>query len=293
MGFSAMPILGAMLDEAVARLSAAGRDEARLQCEWLASAVAGCARLELPLRRAKTLAETPARRLLEGVERLCAGEPLQYVLGESDFMGYSLKCDARALIPRPETEQLVAWMLASRNLWRMPLPLIADVGVGSGCIAVALALQRPDGHYLAIDVSAAALELARENAARHNVQERIVFQQGNLLAGVPAQSLDAIAANLPYVRSADWAQLEQVVRDYEPRLALDGGADGLLLIRRLVREAGLVLRREGLLFLEVGAGQGAEVARLLSEAGFDPVELRADLAGVPRLISAKKRIINA
>jgi len=304
-----MASLGSILDAATARVQTAVPDEARLKCEWLASRLLGCPRLELSARKDQTISDSQVRRIEIGVERLAGGEPLQYILGETDFMGRAFACDPRALIPRPETEQLTAWMLEDRALWRNEAPVIADVGTGGGCIAISLALERPRGRYIATDTSAAALALARENAARHGVLARLRFMACDLLpaaiAGttfqhsaecwnvVPAGStplamMDAVVSNPPYVRTADWAQLERGVRDFEPRAALDGGPDGLAVIRRLTAQSFRALKPGGALYLEIGEDQGAAVLAAARAAGFRESRLQPDLAGKDRMVRAVK-----
>jgi len=305
-----MPALGAILDTVTTRVQATMPDEARLKCEWLTSRISGCPRLELSARKDQSLSEFQYRQIEAGATRLAAGEPLQYILGEAEFMGRVFACDCRALIPRPETEQLTAWMLEDAPLWQNKAPAIADVGTGSGCIAISLALERPEGRYLATDTSTAALTLARENAVRHGVSTRIRFIACDLLSAatpkttfqhsaecwnvVTARSttftnLDAVVSNPPYVRVADWAQLDRSVRDFEPRAALDGGPDGQAVIRQLIVQSFQALKPGGALFLEIGEDQGAAIRELAHAAGFREIQLRPDLAGKDRMVRAMKK----
>ncbi|MBI2438357.1 MAG: peptide chain release factor N(5)-glutamine methyltransferase [Lentisphaerae bacterium] len=298
--------LAAILAAVACRVRAAAPEEARLNCEWLLSRALGCARLELSARRDQRLTESQVRRIEEGALRLAAGEPLQYVLGEAEFMGRVFACDARALIPRPETEQLVARLLAETTLWQTEAPVIAEVGAGSGCIVISLALERPAGRYLATDTSPAALALARENAARHGVSARIHFIAGDLLSGATpnttfqhsaecwnvvtagSMSLDAVVSNPPYVRAADLPALAPTVRDYEPTEALLGGADGLCVIRPLIAQAFPALKPGGTLFLEIGCDQGQAVREIAHSAGFHDIQVHPDLAGKDRIMRARK-----
>lgn len=274
------------LQDAVARLEGAGIPEARLKAEWVMASVLGCPRLELPLRREDAL-PSPAR--FDGsIAALAGGQPLQYVLGETQFMGLSLACDARALIPRPETEELVQAMLDHPRLWRRSRPAILDVGTGTGCIILALAHARPHADYEAVDSSAAALELAEENARRLHRAARIRFRPGDLLKGVLPRSLDAVVSNPPYIATEEWSRLPRWIRDAEPREALEGGPDGLAVIRALIPQAFTALRPGGILFMEMGSGQSARVERLVVNAGFSSVLIRRDLAGHERIAMAEK-----
>ena len=284
-----MPSIGAILDIVAARVQATMPDEARLKCEWLTSRILDCPRLELSARKDLLLTEFQYRQIEAGATRLAEGEPLQYILGETEFMGHVFICDRRALIPRPETEQLTAWMLADDLLWKTNSPAIADVGAGSGCIVISLALEQPEGRYMATDTSAAALALARENAARHGVLPRIRFLACDLLSAATPASLSAVVSNPPYVRMAEWAQLDRSVRDFEPRAALLGGSDGLAVIRPLMAQAFQALKPGGVFFLEIGEDQGAAVLELACAAGFREIKVRPDLAGKDRMVRAEKK----
>ena len=264
-----------------AHLAAAGRDEAQLQAEWLVSHTAGVPRLELAARSRLPGLAGQEGRLAAAAVRLAAGEPLQYVLGDAEFCGRLFRTDRRALIPRPETEELVEHVL--RRLAARPpgpAPVIVDVGTGSGCIAVTLALERPDAAVIATDVSADALALAGENAAA--LGARVDFRAGPLLAGCGPASLDAVVSNPPYVPTAQCDALPAEIRAHEPRLALDGGPDGLAVIRPLLAAAATALRPGGLLFLETAEDQGPAVAALLREHGFTDVATHRDLSGHER-----------
>ncbi len=253
-------------------------------CELLLSRLIGCRRLDVHAQHDREL--TPAERdaMRRGVQRVAAGEPVQYVTGETEFLGRRFKVDRRALIPRPETELLVETALGCAPLWQKTNPAILDLGTGSGCIAISLALARPNGLYLAVDVSRDALTLAHENALRHGVADRIGFSAADLSELVDPASLDAIVANLPYVPTAEWERLPRHIRDYEPRIALDGGSRGLDMIELAIHDAAIVLCTGGYLFLEIGFSQADAVRRLLAEAGFSAVQIARDLAGHDRVI---------
>ena len=197
-------------------------------------------------------------------------------------------CDARALIPRPETEELCERVLADARIWKEPSPVVLDIGVGTGCIAVTLALERPLARVCAVDISADALELARANARRLGVEEQIEWRAGDLLDGVAAGSADAVVSNPPYVSEAELPTLDATVREYEPKLALVSGADGLGIIRRLIVQAGIVLAPGGSLWMEIGNEQGPAVCELLRDGGFEAIALHRDLAGHDRIVEARR-----
>lgn len=226
------------------------------------------------------------KQLTEQLNRLQNGAPLPYVLGEWEFYALSFEVTPAVLIPRPETELLVdtalAWLRAHPTRTR-----VADIGTGSGCIAVALAHQHPSLHVLAADISENALLVAARNATRHHVETRIQFGYGDLLENVPAP-LDMICANLPYLPSPTLPTLDVSTR--EPTLALDGGADGLRLIDRLLAQSVEKLTSGGIILLEVDASHG-ETAPALARERFPKahIEMKRDLAGKPRLVTIESR----
>ncbi|HMP75033.1 MAG TPA: peptide chain release factor N(5)-glutamine methyltransferase [Kiritimatiellia bacterium] len=269
-------------------LASAGRGEARVLAEWLVAAAAGIGRLEVLIQGDRLLDEQARVRLDGWVRRVALGEPLQYVLGSAPFLGRDFACDARALIPRPETEELCERVLGDASIWAHPAPRIADVGTGTGCLAVTLALDRSAAVVTAIDISPDAIALAKSNARRFGAEGRIHWRQGDLLAGVPEDSLDAVVSNPPYIAEDEWTRLDMEVRDHEPRLALVGGADGLALIRRLIEQAGHVLTPGGKLWLEIGNEQGPAVRELLASRGFEAVATHRDCAGHERIAEARQ-----
>ena len=217
----------------------------------------------------------------ELVRRRAQRVPLQHLLGTVEFHGRTFATDARALIPRPETEQLVEIVL---GLQLPPEPRCADIGTGSGVIALTLAAEWPGAKVQAVDPSAAALELARENAARLGLTERVEFLPGTLLE--PCRGpFDLIAANLPYIPTANIAGLSAEVQ-YDPAGALDGGEDGLALISGCIAQAPAKLAAGAWLALEIGHDQAARVRRLLEAAGFSDVRIEKDYQGVERFVLA-------
>jgi release factor glutamine methyltransferase len=261
-------------EPAAARLAAAGAASPRLDAELLLASVLGVTRTELYLGASRPL-DPAARERFEGlIARRAAREPVAYILGRQPFRRLELSVDPRVLIPRPETELLVEVGLELPRGAR-----VADVGTGSGAIALALADERPDLVVTGIDASADALALARENARRLDLD--VEFAHGDLLVGGP---YDVVVANLPYVREGE--ELAPEIARYEPAEALYGGPDGLDVIRRLVDAAAEA--EVPVLALEVGAGQADAVASLLGHAGFAHVERRRDLAGHERVVVGRR-----
>lgn len=216
-------------------------------------------------------------KIRTGFRRLADHEPLQYVIGHAPFLDLSLRTDARALAPRPETEELVTRVLGDRAFWAQADLAVADVGTGTGCIAIALAARQSSARIWAVDRSPDALALARENAIRTGTADRITFVDGDLLNSFAPASLDLVVSNPPYIARSVMATLDETVRRYEPALALDGGEDGLEIIRRLIEQAFTVLKNRGRLWLEIGDEQGDEVRALLRAAGFRQVTIHRDM----------------
>ncbi|MGD9874150.1 MAG: peptide chain release factor N(5)-glutamine methyltransferase [Kiritimatiellia bacterium] len=277
-----------LLRETESLLTEHGDEEARRKTELLVSHLCGCRPLQIYTRLEDPVFPALRRAVELGRERLLKNEPLQYIIGETDFFNCTLKVDPRVLVPRPETEELVQLVLETAELWKISLPVIADVGTGSGCIPIALCKERPRGRYIGIDLHADALALAKENAALNGSGDAIQWRQNDLLAGFPPESLDAVTANLPYIPSSECAKLPPHIREFEPLTALDGGADGLDAIRRLVPQAEAVLKSPGWIFLEIGAEQGQDVTALLEQHGFENVTVKKDLAGLDRIATGRK-----
>lgn len=277
-----------LLDWTADFLAKHGSESSRLDAQVLLSDVLGCDKLELFLRYDEEPTEEARTRFRELVRRRSQGEPVAYLVGHREFFSLRFEVGPEVLIPRPETEHLViATLDRARTL---SAPRIADVGTGSGAIAVAVAHQGPECRVTAIDISAAALGIARRNAALHGVAERIEFREGNLLAEFPEQpSFDIVASNPPYVRSDEWANLPAGIRDHEPRTALDGGADGCDLIRRLAPQAVQRLKPGGWLLLEIGptSVKAAEEA-LRGTTGLGEIAIEKDLARLPRVLIARR-----
>lgn len=226
-----------------------------------------------------------SERYLAYVKRRAHREPLAYLTGSKEFWNLSFEVSPAVLIPRPETETLVEALLE-----RVPAAggavRIADVCTGSGCVAVSIAMERPRIEVTAADISEAALQVAVRNATRHGIRERIDFVRADLLAGVPG-TFAAIVANPPYVRTIDRAGLQAEVRDFEPDIALFGGADGLAIVGALIDQAADHLTSDGILFFEFGHGQEEAVRELISASReLRMIDVKLDLLGVARVAIA-------
>ena len=283
--------IGPLIESFEFRFAAAGVDNAKRVAEELLAHVFHCKPLEIYTGTVPRQTTTPEKmelikRLEPLAERIENGEPLQYVIGHVDFWGMELKCDPRALIPRPETELLVEEILSSR-IWDKQPATVVDVGTGTGCIVLTLARQRPDANFKAVDVSADAMELARENARLNGLENEILWLENFLLEGFAAQSADAIVANLPYIATDDWRVLSPSVREHEPQSALESGPNGMELIEQLSTQARNVLVPGGMLFLEFGYDQGESVRHCLEQLGYQSIQIKHDLAGHDRIAIAE------
>jgi release factor glutamine methyltransferase len=263
-------------------LSGKGIEAPDRVCCLLLGRLLGCRPLDVLLKSEHVLDDRRLDAMRRGVRRVASGEPVQYVIGQWEFMGHTLKVDSRALVPRPETEGLVQRVLDCGSVWDRDRPLVADVGTGTGCIAISLALARPRSLIIALDTSREALMLAHENAVALGVQQRVGFTDREICDALDPQSVDALVANLPYVPTADYEKLPGSIRDHEPRAALDGGADGLDAIRAVVPDAAMAIAPRGRIFLEIGERQTDAVREILFESGFGPVAIEKDLSGRDR-----------
>lgn len=253
----------------------------RLNIEHLLGHVLGLKRMELYLQFERPIGNTELDKLRDLVKRRAAGEPLQHLLGTVEFLQHTFISDARALVPRPETEQLCAELIAARKA--APFTgRVLDVGTGSGVIALSLAAAWPEAQVEAVDLHPAALALAQENAARLGLTERVAFRQGDLLEGATGEYA-LIVANLPYIPAGEIAGLSREVQ-FDPLSALNGGADGLDLVRRLIAQSTKFLRGE--LALEIGQGQSDAVCDELREYNFHDIRPGADYQGVARFVLA-------
>jgi release factor glutamine methyltransferase len=262
-----------------------GIDTARLDAELLLAHALGCERIELYARYDEVPQGEPLDRFRNAVKQRARRVPAKYLVGESEFLSLPLAVSPSVLIPRPETEFLV-----EAALQRLPEDeerRVADLGTGSGAVAIAIAAQRPKVRVVATDVSEEALAVARANAERHGVAERIELRQGDWFAALePGTTFDVIASNPPYVTQAELAEAMPEVREHEPRVALDGGPDGLDALRVLVNDGARWLVPGGWLLVEIGAAQGPAVRELATESGdYETVAITPDFAGRDRIVS--------
>lgn len=266
------------LKEAAALLETAGCSDARLDAEWLLAEVAGLSRLALLLDLDAPLSEQETARFSDYTARRAAGDPLQYVLGRADFMGHAFRSDARALIPRCDTEPLCEAVIERAGA--LKTPSVLELGAGSGAVSVSVKLACPGACVTAADVSRDALGLCRENAALHGMQ--IEWVESDWFSALAGRKFDLIFSNPPYIPSHELNALQSEVRR-EPALALDGGADGLNFYRRTMLELPEHLNAGGSLLFETGDGESEAVLAMLAEC-FAHTEMRRDLGSLPRVV---------
>lgn len=273
--------MGALLDAAATRLRTAGIEDPRREVRRIWSDLEELAGRSPDAARDEVPAPGAAAAFEAAVARRAAGEPLAYTTGLAGFRRLTLLVDRRVLIPRPETEGLVDLLLARCSTGR-----VADVGTGSGCLALALADEGRFTLVAGIDRSGGALEVAREN--RRRTGQPVALLRGDLLEAVAPRSLDAVVSNPPYLTVREYRELSPSVRDWEPRAALESGDDGMLATVRVIRDGTRVIREGGWLALEVDASRAAEVARVAAGAGWDDVSIHHDLFDRARYLLARR-----
>ena len=263
---------------------ARGVDSPRLDAELLLGRALTCTRIQLIADAKRALDTGELARFRDLVKRRRAREPTAYLLGEREFYGRMFRVDRRVLIPRPDTETLVEVALDRTRERSMSLRAL-DLCTGSGCVAISLARERRTSLFVAADISGDALAVARDNALRLGAYN-VAFRQGDLFAAVdPSARFDLVTANPPYIADGEMSALQPEIRDYEPRLALSGGPDGLDIVRRIAAEARAHLADGGRLVLEVGFGEAPAAATILADAGFARIEVRRDYARIERVVS--------
>lgn len=299
-----------LLAGAAQKLEAAGVESPRLEARLLLAQALGVSSVELLRGLGREPTDAEIRRFEGLLGERARRVPLAYLRGTQEFYGLTFEVTPATLIPRPETELLVEYVLEKAlgvrssgvgkesqcltpnapegERAQRSVRTLIDVGTGSGCIAVAVAVHAPAMRVVAVDISAEALAVARRNAARHHVAGRVQFIRGELLDSVASQCAEIIVSNPPYIPTKEIETLQPEVRDYEPRIALDGGPDGLRLYRRLFAGARRTLRPGGWLAVEVGFGQAEAVAERMALVGFEEIERRRDLVGIERVVAGRR-----
>lgn len=277
------------LDWTAEHFERTGVENPRRSAEWLLSSATGLSRVELYAHFDRPLSESERAAYRASIERRAAGEPLQYVTGEMPFRHVVLKVRPGIFIPRPETEVLVDEVLAA--IEGVVAPVVVDLCTGSGAVAISVAYERPDARVFATEIVPATAEVARENAERCGVADRVTVLVGDLFAPLPDDlrtSVHAVASNPPYIPTADLAELPAEVGRFEPRVALDGGVDGLDVVRRIVADAGGWLAPDGALVVETDTTRAQEAVNVMA-AWYEGTRVVRDLAGRDRVATGRKR----
>ncbi len=274
--------IGSLVKWAVDDFRTRGIENPRLDAELIVSHALGITRTQVITERDRPLDTSDLERLRGFVKRRRAHEPMAYLRGEREFYGRPFRVDSRVLVPRPDTEALIE--VALRRTSHVSLSArVLDMCTGSGCVAVTFAKERPTSDVLATDISEDALAVAKDNAARLGAL-RCAFRKSDLFGAVTGK-FELITANPPYIATPEIATLQDDVRKWEPHLALDGGEDGMGIIRSIVKDAGSFLVHRGALAMEVGFGQAARVAELFRDAGYEDVSVERDYARIERVVS--------
>lgn len=278
-----------MLNSGAARLEAKGVPSPRMNAELLLRLLLGCDRAYLFAHSERELTAQECAAYESALAERQRGVPAQYITGHQEFWGMDLIVTPAVLIPRPETEHVIEMVLelVERTVVGSELR-IADVGTGSGCIALALAKELQQATIYATDVSTAALEIARVNAARHELESRIDFREADLLSGFDAESLDFVVSNPPYVGESEQDEVQLEVRKFEPRTAVFAGHTGMEVIERLMPQADASLKPGGWLVVEISGTIAEEVKKLLTD--WKDVTIKADLQSIPRVVRAQKAV---
>ncbi len=278
-----------VLEWTTSHLKKHGSDTPRLDAEILLAHARGCQRIQLYTQFDEPLSDAVRAQMRELVQRRSKREPVAYLVGQREFFSLSFRVTRDVLIPRPDTETLVMEILD--GVKGLSAPKVLDLCTGSGCVAISVAKNNKATQLTAVDLSAEAIAIAHENADRHHVTDRVEIRESDLFAAIPVGSkFDVIAGNPPYIPSAEIEQLDAEVSQHEPRMALDGGADGLTVIRRIIDAAPTFAVPNGLLLLEFTPEQAGTLETLLTDhGGYDEISIRKDLAHRPRVLRARFR----
>lgn len=281
-----MPTVRQLLEEAVTKLRDAGVETPILDAEVMLAHVLDRSRTDLLTHPELQPAPEAVAQSQQWIARRSLREPLSYITGEREFYGLTFEVTPAVLIPRQETEILVEAALSV--LQKLETPMVADIGLGSGCVAVAIAVSLPTALIYGTESSPEALAVARRNAERLGVADRVRFLEGDLLSPVSRMRFDMIVSNPPYIPSGEFECLQPEVSKYEPREALHGGPDGLDVHRRLAAESPAYLKPGGSIAVEVGVGQSRTVEAMLQENGFGNVRFVQDYAGIERVVIGER-----
>ncbi|HSE48519.1 MAG TPA: peptide chain release factor N(5)-glutamine methyltransferase [Terriglobales bacterium] len=276
--------LDAALRRAVRTLEANDVGSPRMNAETLLMFVLGCDRAYLYAHPERQLTGDEENRYNATITERATGKPSQYITGHQEFWGLDFIVSPAVLIPRPETEHVVETVLDLAQAHRFER--VADIGTGSGCLAIALAQELPRARFSAVDISPEALEIARANAARHQVSQRIDFRASDLLAALPETAFDLVVSNPPYVGESERDKVQKQVRDFEPKVAVFSGRQGLDIYRRLIPQAHAALLPGGWLVMEMGYSVEQPVRDLLAE--WSNIRVTYDLQGIPRVVAAQR-----
>lgn len=286
-----MPTIAKAIDQGAARLRLSRIDSERRTAGVLLGHALAVDRTHLLTRSEENVSDLDYETYLRLIERRAAGEPLQYITGHQEFYGLDFIVTPDVLIPRPETEFLVERVIKLVGESKEEAPLVIDVGTGSGCVAVAVSVRMPQARVIATDVSLAALDVARENAFRNGVRDRIQFIAGDLLTPLAGRELegriDILASNPPYVNEARPDLIQREVREWEPGEALFGGAHGLELYGRLLADGSKWVRPDGYLVLEIGYDQLDAIRDIIAASEWELVDVTSDLQGIPRTLTLR------
>lgn len=279
--------VGELLAWAVEELKAAEVDTPILDSRLLLCEATNLSQEQLHAHPETILSPESTQKFREWINRRAHREPLAYILGKKEFYGLSFEVSPAVLIPRPETEVLVETGI--RLIKDLPNPMVVDIGLGSGAIAISIAKQLQNAHVYGTETSGEALQVSMRNAECLAIADRVCFLEGNLLDPLTGRLFDLVIANPPYVPSAEIAILQPEVAAYEPRQALDGGPDGLAYYRMIIPQAVYHLKPHGWLAMEVGAGQASEVVGILTIHGYTDICTVCDLAGIERIVYGRRR----
>ena len=273
-----------VIDELVRNAAAQLTDNARFEAEQIVMKALDIDRTQLLINGKKTAGKNDIKAVNEMLSRRKNGEPLQYILGECEFMSLPFYVESGVLIPRADTETLVEEIIKAAK----PQMKILDICSGSGCIGISLAHYIKDATVTMLDISDKAMNVSEKNIALNGVQDRVTVKKCDILNEIPQGEYDVIVSNPPYIETAVIDKLQTEVKDYEPRLALDGGGDGLVFYRRITDTAPQMLSENGILAFEIGFDQGKSVSELMKK-NFEDIKVTKDLAGNDRVVIGRKR----